>query len=87
MPRILIVDQSLSGNAFSYASGVLAYRTEHGDWLEVVGEQPMVNGTPDLQPAKTYDSPYLNGWHGEDLVTVTYPGYAPIELDFDYTTY
>jgi hypothetical protein len=43
-----------------------------------------VNGsTVNLNPAKTYDSPYLSMVHGTDLATVSYPGYQDLLLNFD----
>ena len=45
---------------------------------------PRKNGAEVLNPAKTYDGPYVNGDHGRDFVTVG-DGSNTITLDFNYT--
>lgn len=77
---------SVMGNAFTYASGTLDYTSESGDTFTVYANSkttPKVNGTTvDLNPVKTYDSPYLSMVHGEDVATVSYSGYPDLVLDF-----
>jgi hypothetical protein len=73
-------------NPWSASNGVLAYQCEAGDTLQVHAqstELPALNGAPiDLNPALTYDSPYLQGTHGQDTVTLRFPGMPTLVLDF-----
>ena len=44
---------------------------------------PKVNGVAvDLNPAKTYESPFLNAYHGLNTMTISYPGYPDLRLYF-----
>jgi hypothetical protein len=78
---------SVTANALTFSSNVLNYTSEAGDTFTVYANSkttPRVNGvTVNLNPAKTYDSPYLSMNHGESLATVSYPGYPDLPLDFD----
>ena len=78
--------QAVMDNAFSYAAGTLGYTSEAGHQFEVFSHsstQPRVDGADvELNPALAYDSPYLHGVHGEDTVTLTFPGMADRVLDF-----
>lgn len=78
---------SVIANALTFASNILNYTSEAGDVFTVYANSkttPRVNGTTvNLNPAKTYDSPYLAMTHGTDLATVSYPGYENLLLNFD----
>jgi hypothetical protein len=77
---------SVMSNPLSYASGTLNYTSEAGDTFTVYANSrttPQVNGTTvELNPAKTYDSPYLSMLHGQDTATISYDGYPDLVLDF-----
>lgn len=77
---------SVQANALSYVSGIMNYTSEAGDTFTFYANSkttPKVNGsTVNLNPTKTYDSPYLSMVHGEEVATVSYTGYADLELDF-----
>ena len=78
---------SVIANALSFSSNILNYTSEAGDVFTLYANSkttPQVNGaTVNLNPAKTYDSPYLSMTHGTDLATVSYPGYQNLLLNFD----
>ena len=73
-------------NAFTYAAGKLSYTSEAGNTFEVWSHsatQPKVDGADiELNPALTYDSPFIHGVHGEDTVTLQFPGMTSLVLDF-----
>lgn len=78
---------SVIANALTFASNTLNYTSEAGDVFTFYANSkttPRVNGTTvNLNPVKTYDSPYLSMVHGTDLATVSYPGYENLLLNFD----
>jgi hypothetical protein len=78
---------SVIANALTFASNILNYTSEAGDAFTFYANSkttPRVNGTTvNLNPTKTYDSPYLSMVHGTDLATVSYPGYQDLLLNFD----
>jgi methionine-rich copper-binding protein CopC len=78
---------SVIANALTFVSNTLNYTSEAGDTFTFYANSkttPRVNGTTvNLNPAKTYDSPYLSMVHGTDLATVSYPGYDNLLLNFD----
>lgn len=78
---------SVIANALTFASNTLNYTSEAGDTFTFYANSkttPRVNGTTvNLNPVKTYDSPYLSMIHGTDLATVSYPGYEDLLLNFD----
>ena len=44
---------------------------------------PNINGTAvNLDPPKTYDSPYLSMEHGSNKAVIKYPGYNDVVLEF-----
>jgi hypothetical protein len=44
---------------------------------------PKINGaTVNLNPSKTYDSPYLSMEHGSNKAVIKYPGYDGVVLVF-----
>jgi len=44
---------------------------------------PNINGaTVNLDPPKTYDSPYLSMEHGSNKAVIKYPGYDDVALEF-----
>lgn len=77
---------SVQGNAFTYSSGTLVYTSEAGDSFTAYRNStstPRINGvTENLNPPKTYDSPYLNMDHGEEIATFSYGAYDDLVLDF-----
>lgn len=79
---------SVAANAFTYAAGTMNYTSEAGDVFTFYANSkttPRVNGsTVDLNPAKTYDSPYLSMTHGAEVATFRYTGYPDLVLDFGY---
>ena len=78
---------SVIANALTFVSNTLNYTSEAGDVFTFYANSkttPRVNGTTvNLNPAKTYDSPYLSMTHGTNLATVSYPGYQNLLLNFD----
>jgi len=78
---------SVIANPLTFASNTLNYTSEAGDTFTVYANSkttPKVNGTTvNLNPTKTYDSPYLSMTHGMDQATVSYPGYENLLLNFD----
>lgn len=79
---------SVPANAFTYSSGTANYTSEAGDTFTFYANSkttPRVNGiTVDLNPAKTYDSPYLSMVHGGEVATFAYTGYPDLVMDFGY---
>lgn len=82
---------SVVSNAVTFDGITLSYTTEAGDTLSMTKqniaapELPRVNGLPvNVNPAKTYDSPYISATYGSSLVTIRHPDYADVTLDFDY---
>jgi hypothetical protein len=78
--------ESVMANAFTFVSNTLNYTSEAGDTFTVYANSkttPRINGTTvNLNPAKTYDSPYLSMVHGEVKATVSHPGHPDLVLDF-----
>jgi methionine-rich copper-binding protein CopC len=78
---------SVIANALTFVTNTLNYTSEAGDTFTFYANSkttPRVNGTTvNLNPTKTYDSPYLSMTHGTDLATVSYPGYDNLLLNFD----
>ena len=78
---------SVTANALTFSSNTLNYTSEAGDTFTFYANSrttPRVNGTTvNLNPARTYDSPYLSMVHGTDLATVSYPGHENLLLNFD----
>jgi methionine-rich copper-binding protein CopC len=78
---------SVIANPLTFSSNVLNYTSEAGDTFTFYANSkttPRVNGaTVNLNPVKTYDSPYLSMDHEEYLATVSYPGYPNLLLNFD----
>lgn len=68
------------------SSGKLTYVSEAKETYEVwaKGAQlPRINGTPvNLNPAKTFDSPYLSMVHGSSEAVIRYPGFKEVVLNF-----
>jgi hypothetical protein len=80
---------SVEGRPYAFASGTVKYTSIDGTsfTFPAYGEGgaglPQMNGEPvDLDPPLTYDSPYMRGVHGDDHVSLSYPGYADVVLDF-----
>jgi hypothetical protein len=77
---------SVKENRFEYQDGKLTYVSEAGETFEVWAkgaQMPKMNGTPvNLNPAKTYDSPFLSMAHGAHKAVITYPGHEDLVLEF-----
>jgi methionine-rich copper-binding protein CopC len=78
---------SVIANSLTFSNNILNYTSEAGDVFTVYANSkttPLVNGASvNLNPTKTYDSPYLSMTHGSDLASVSYPGYENLLLNFD----
>jgi hypothetical protein len=78
---------SVKSRPFVYENGKLSYTSEAGDQYEYwskLTQLPKINGkTLDLNPAKTYDTPYLSMVHGESQAVISYPGYKDLTLNFN----
>lgn len=70
---------AVKAQPFTYAEGKLTYTALNGETYAYRGNSktlPTLNGKPlDLNPAMTYDFPYLKMKHGTDTATISYPGY------------
>ncbi len=81
---------SVIANTLTFSSNTLTYTSEANETFTIYANSkttPQVNGTTvNLNPTKTYDSPYLSMTHGTDLATVSYPGYNNLSLNFDPAT-
>lgn len=77
---------SVKKNPLSYTSGAMHYESEAGETFTFYPNSkttPKVNGeTVNLNPVKTYDSPYLNMVHGEEVATFSYGKFHDLILDF-----
>ncbi len=77
---------SVKAKRLEYADGKLTYVSEAKDTYEVwtKGAQlPRINGAEvDLNPPKTFDSPFLSMVHGRSKAVITYPGHKERVLDF-----
>ncbi len=77
---------AVKANRYEYTEGKLTYASVAKDTYEywAKGAQPpRINGTAvNLNPPKTYDSPYLSMMHGSSKAVITYPGHKEVVLDF-----
>jgi hypothetical protein len=77
---------SVKARRFEYENGKLTYESEATDLYEYWANSkqlPKINGTlVNLNPAKTYDSPFLSMAHGSNKATIKYHGYDDVELLF-----
>ena len=77
---------AVKASRFEYKDGKLTYVSAAKDkyeYWEKGTQPPRMNGTEvNLNPAKTYDSPYLSMVHGTKTATIKYPGFKDIELEF-----
>ena len=67
------------------ANGTLTYTSLAGDVYRITRNsfaQPTVNGGGSTDPAKTYSSPYLLGYHGSNSIELSYAGRPSLFLDF-----
>jgi len=73
---------SVKALPFTYAEGKLTFTALNGDTYAYQSNSktlPTINGKPlDLNPAMTYDFPYLKMKHGTDTATISYPGYPDL---------
>jgi hypothetical protein len=71
---------------YSYVNGQVTYTDTSYGWTYTIQRNsfvlPTVNGGGSLDPAKTYSSPYILGWHGENTVTLDYDSRPSLVLDF-----
>jgi hypothetical protein len=77
---------AVKGNRFDYDNGKLTYVSEAGDtyeyWAKGV-KLPRINGAAvNLNPPKTFDSPFLSMEHGSFKAVIRYPGYKDVTLEF-----
>lgn len=77
---------AVKDNRFEYTDGKLTYASVAKDTYEywAKGSQPpCINGIElNLNPPKTYDSPYLSMMHGSSRAVITCPGHQELVLDF-----
>ena len=77
--------QATEINEFNWANGVLRYTSLMNETFTISSDRFEIEGAPiDLNPAKTYDSPYITGTYGSDLVDLNFPLHAKVTLDFRY---
>ena len=80
--------RSVKGNPLTHTQGKTTYTSEAGDTYQYWSNSktlPRINGRAiDLNPARTYDSPYLVMEHGSDLAIVRHPKHKDLALDFGY---
>jgi len=71
---------------FEYENGKLTYESAAKDRYEYWANStqlPKINGTTvNLNPPKTYDSPYLSMEHGANKAVIKYPGYDALVLEY-----
>ena len=76
--------RAVKARSFSYTGGRLVYSALSGDTYEYWSKSrtlPRINGERlNLNPAKTYDFPYLTMMHGEVTATIRYSGYADLTV-------
>lgn len=77
---------SVKDNGFLYEHEKLTYVSEAKETYEYwakITHPPQVNGLKvNLNPMKTYDTPYLSMVHGESQAVISYKGYKDLTLDF-----
>ncbi len=77
---------AVKGNRFEYQDGKLTYVSAAKDTYEVWAkglQPPRINGTEvNLNPAKTFESPFLSMVHGSSQALIRHPGYEDLALDF-----
>lgn len=77
---------SVKNNPLEYAAGKLTYVSTAKDQYEVWAkgaQPPRINGIKvNLNPAKTFDSPFLSMVHGSSKAVITCPGHKELVLDF-----
>ena len=78
---------SVKDNRFVYENEKLTYVSEAKDKYEYwakIAQPPHINGVKvNLNPTKTYDTPYLSMVHGESKAIISYKGYKDLTLDFN----
>lgn len=77
---------AVKSTRFEYQDGKLTYASLAHDTYEVWAkgaQPPRINGAEvNLNPAKTFDSPFLSMMHGSSKAVITYPGHKDVVLDF-----
>lgn len=78
--------KSVKENPIAYQDGKLTYTSEAGETFGYQAnskELPKINGkTVNLNPTKTYDSPFLSMEHGSEKAVISYPGHKDVVLGF-----
>lgn len=78
---------AVKANRFVYENEKLTYVSEAKDKYEYwakIAQPPHINGVKvNLNPTKTYDTPYLSMIHGESKAIISYKGYKDLTLDFN----
>lgn len=73
-------------NQWEYGDGKLVYVSEAGDTYEVWAkgvQSPRINGRAiNLNPPKTFDSPFLSMTHGSATAVIRFPGWDDEAIDF-----
>ena len=77
---------AVKAKRFEYQDGKLTYVSAAGDtygyWAKGA-QPPRINATEvNLNPPKTFDSPYLSMVHGSSKAVIRYPGHKELVLDF-----
>jgi hypothetical protein len=77
---------AVKGNGFLYKNEKLTYLSEAKDKYEYwakIAQPPHLNGVKvNLNPTKTYDTPYLTMEHGTSKAVIRYKRYKNLALDF-----
>ncbi len=85
-PSFAAFQSAIADNAFTRTAGAVTYTSEAGDAFTVFPNSltfPQKNGANfNYSPARTYQSPYLLGPSATGAAMVTFPGYAPLVLEF-----
>jgi hypothetical protein len=78
---------SVKENQFVYEQEKLTYVSEANDKYEYwakIAQPTRINGVAiNLNPPKTYDTPYLSMEHSNFRAVISYPGYEDLILDFE----
>lgn len=78
---------AVKANRFEYTDGKLTYVSHASETFEYWSKgapPPRINGTEvNLNPPKTFDSPFLSMEHGTSKAVITYPGQKDVVLDFN----
>lgn len=80
--------ESVETNPLTVNDDEVRYTSERGTDFQFFVDStatPRIDGqAKNVNPNRTYDSPYLEGHVGQDTVTVRFPGRPDLELNFSY---